>query len=74
MGVIEDITFYLANFQKLSSQIHMQNLFYLLSSAGDPDPDPQDLHVLGPPVPVSQRYGFGSGPFPFLIKVLSGLK
>jgi hypothetical protein len=26
------------------------------------------------PVPFSQRYGSGSGSFPFLIKVLSGLK
>jgi hypothetical protein len=40
------------------------------SSVGDPDPDPQDLHVFGPPGSVSQRYG--SGPFPFLEKVLGG--
>jgi hypothetical protein len=39
---------------------------------GDTDPDPQDLHVFGPPGSISQRYGSGS--FPFLIDVLSGLK
>ncbi len=40
------------------------------------DPDPQDPHVFGPPRSgaISQRYGSGSGSFPFLIKVLSGLK
>jgi hypothetical protein len=38
------------------------------------DPDPQDLHVFGPPGSgsISQRYGSGS--IAFLIKVLSGLK
>jgi hypothetical protein len=45
-----------------------------LSSAGDPDPP-----VFGPPGSgfISERYGSGSGSgssFPFLIKVLSGLK
>jgi hypothetical protein len=40
-----------------------------LRRVGDPDPDP---HVFGPPGSVSQRYGSGS--FPLLIKVLSGLK
>jgi hypothetical protein len=39
----------------------------LYGSVGDPDP-----HVFGPPGSVSQRYG--SGPFPFLLKVLSGPK
>jgi hypothetical protein len=43
----------------------------LLVSVGDPDP-----HVLGPAGSgsgsISQRYGSGS--FPFLINVLSGLK
>jgi hypothetical protein len=40
-----------------------------VSSVGDPDPD-----VFGPPRSgsISQRYGSGS--FPFLINVLSGLK
>ncbi len=40
----------------------------------DPEPDPQDLHVFGPPGygSISQRYGSGS--IPFLINVLSGLK
>jgi hypothetical protein len=46
----------------------------ILASVGDPDPDSQYPHVLGPPGSgsISQRYE--SGPFPFLIKVLSGLK
>jgi hypothetical protein len=52
-------------------------------SVGDPDPepDPQDPHVFGPPGSggsafISQRYGSGSGSrsFPFLIDVLSRLK
>jgi hypothetical protein len=40
------------------------------------DPDLKDPHVFGPPGsgPISQRYGSGSGSFPFPIKVLSGLK
>jgi hypothetical protein len=42
----------------------------------EPDPDPQDPHVCGPPGSgsgsISQRYGSGS--FPFLIKVLSSVK
>jgi hypothetical protein len=45
-----------------------------LGSVGDPDPD--DTHVFGPPGSRSgsiiQRYGSGS--FPFLKKVFSGLK
>jgi hypothetical protein len=45
----------------------------LLTSVGDPDP-----HVFGPPGSgsISQRFGSGSGSgsFPFLINVLSGLK
>ncbi len=52
------------------------NLFppFILSSAGDPDP--QDPHVFRPPGfgSISQTYGSGSGSFPFLIKMLSGLK
>jgi hypothetical protein len=52
----------------------------VMSNVGDPepDPDPQDPHVFGPPVSgsISQSNGTGSGskPFPFLIKVLSGPK
>jgi hypothetical protein len=44
----------------------------LYNSVGNPDP--QDPHVFGPPGSgsISQRYGSGS--FPFLIKVLNGLK
>jgi hypothetical protein len=45
---------------------------------GDPDPYPQDPHVIGPPGfgSTSHRYGsgFGSRSFPFPINVLSGLK
>jgi hypothetical protein len=37
----------------------------LVISVGDPDPDPQDLHVFGPPRSgcrsISQRYGSKSG-------------
>ncbi len=42
----------------------------LPTSVGDPD-----LHVIMPPgsASICQRYGSGSGCFPFLIKVLSGL-
>jgi hypothetical protein len=44
-------------------------------NVGDPD---QDHHVFGPPGSgsISQRYGSGSGSgsFPYLIMVLSGLK
>jgi hypothetical protein len=50
-------------------------------SVGNLDPEPDtDPHVFGPPGSgsISQRYGSGSGArsgsFPFLIKVLSGLK
>ncbi len=41
------------------------------SSVGDPNP-----HLFGPPGfgSIIPRYGSGSGSFPFLIKVLSGLK
>jgi hypothetical protein len=48
-------------------------------SVGDPDPhvyrppDP-DPHVFGPPGSGSIRERYGSGSFPFLIKVLRGLK
>ena len=36
-----------------------------LCSVGDPDPDPQDPHVFGPPGSgsISQRCGSGSFPF-----------
>ncbi len=42
------------------------------TSVGEPDPDPQDPHVFGPPGTgsISQMYGS----CPFLINVLSGLK
>jgi hypothetical protein len=43
------------------------------NSVGDGDPDP---HVFGPPESgsISKGYKSGSGSFPFLIKMLSGLK
>ncbi len=42
----------------------------------EPDPDPQDSRVFGPPGSgsISQRYGSGSGSFPFLIDMLSGIE
>jgi hypothetical protein len=45
-------------------------------SVGEPDPDPQDPRVFGPAGSgsFSQRYGSGSGPSLFFIKILSGLK
>jgi hypothetical protein len=45
------------------------------SSVGNPDPEP-DPHVFGTPGSgsICQRCGSGSGSFPFLINVLSGLK
>ncbi len=39
-------------------------------NVGDPDPEP-DLHVFGPPGSRSISYRYGSGSFPYLIKVLS---
>ncbi len=44
------------------------------SSVGDPDMDPQDPHVIGPPGSGSFSQRYGSRSFPFLKKVLSGLK
>ena len=46
-----------------------------VGSVGDPDPE-RDPHVFGPPGSgfIAQRYGSGSGSFPFLIDVSSGLK
>jgi hypothetical protein len=38
------------------------------------DPDPQNPHVFGPPGSRSINQRYRSGSFPFLIKVLSGLK
>jgi hypothetical protein len=43
----------------------------LFNSVGDPDQDP---HVFEPPGSESISSGYGSGSFPFLIKVLSILK
>jgi hypothetical protein len=52
------------------SKNHCTLLYMLLqakTSVGDPDPDPQDQHVFGPPGSgsrsTSQRYGSGSFPF-----------
>jgi hypothetical protein len=44
-------------------------------SVGDQDPelDPQDPHVFGPLGSGSIIQKYGSGSFPFLIKVLSGI-
>jgi hypothetical protein len=43
-------------------------------SASVGDSDPQDPHVFGPPGSGSTSQRYGSGSFPFLIKVLSGWK
>jgi hypothetical protein len=51
------------------------NQYQILNdSVGDPE-STGDPHVFGPPGPgsISQRYGPGSGSFPFLIEVLSRL-
>jgi hypothetical protein len=65
----------------LPAQTNGKNSFYIIIptlSVGDPDPEPQDPHVFVPPRSgsISQRCGSGSGSgtFPFLINVLSGLK
>jgi hypothetical protein len=57
----------------LSGQ-HTLDHYTVHISIGDQDPVRQDPHVFGPPGSgsISQRYGFGF--FPFLLKVLSGLK
>jgi hypothetical protein len=56
----------------------VKRLDSLSSSVGylDPEPDPHDLHVFGPPGSgfISQSHGSGFGSFPFLVKVLRGLK
>jgi hypothetical protein len=57
-----------------------RSLYIPVISVGDPDPEPdldlQDPHVFRPPGSGSiiQMCGSGSGSFPFLINVLSGLK
>ncbi len=55
----------------LIKMVRIFNIAKLSGSVGDPYP-----HVFGPPGAgsISQRYGSGSGSFPFLIDVLSGLK
>jgi hypothetical protein len=53
------------------------SLYKISTDVVDPDPEP-DPHVFGPPGSgsISQRYGsgYGSGSYPFLLNVLSGLK
>ncbi len=46
----------------------------LILSPNVGDPDPQKPHVFGPPGSGSITQMYGSGSFPFLINVLSGLK
>ncbi len=50
-------------------------MYIINGSVGDPEPDP-DPHVFRPPGSgfISQRYRSGSGSFPCLKDVLSGLK
>jgi hypothetical protein len=47
---------------------------FAVTSVGDPNPDPHDPHFFGPPGSGSLSQRSRSGSFPFLIKVLSGLK
>jgi hypothetical protein len=64
---------------RVCNEESQQNL-NVVNRAGNPEPDPQDLHVFGPSGSgsISQRYGSGSGSrsgsFLFLIKLLSGPK
>jgi hypothetical protein len=48
----------------------------LTSSVGDPDPepDPQDPYLFGPPGSINRRFESGSVSFFFLISVWSELK
>ncbi len=46
----------------------------LTSSVGDPEPDPQDPYVFGPPGSINRRFESGSVSFFFLISVWSELK
>jgi hypothetical protein len=65
----------LKNSIKNISKNNEQSLItYVLGSVADPDPP--DTFVFRPPGSgsISQRYVSGSGSFPFLMKVLSGLK
>jgi hypothetical protein len=55
-------------------QVQYEECPTVSGSVGGPDPDPQDPYVFGPSGSFSQRYVSGSGSFPFLLKVLSGLK
>jgi hypothetical protein len=58
---------------EIKAEINIAQMINNNISVGDPD---LDLHVCGPPGSgsICQRYGSGSGSFPFLLKVLSGLK
>ncbi len=77
MGTLRERWEYLFSILFLKLYLIFSNM---TASVGDPDPepDPQDLHVFWPSGSgsISQRYGSrsGSGSFPFLINVLSGLK
>ncbi len=59
-------------FSSVSDPPSLMRMYCISNSVGDPDPDPQDLYVFGPPGfgsgSISQRYGSGSGSrsFPFL--------
>ncbi len=57
---------------ELQKRLHGRALNSAKASTSVGDMDSQDRHVFGPSGSVSLRYGSGS--FPFLIKVLSGLK
>ncbi len=55
-------------------QVQYEECPTVSGSVGDPDPDQQDPHVFGPPGSGSFSQRYGSGSFPFLIKVLKCLK
>jgi hypothetical protein len=41
----------------------VRQLCLLSSSVAEPNPDPSDPYVFGPPGSISQRYGSGAGSF-----------
>ncbi len=62
---------YLLHAVSWAQSYRMKDGFRILTSVWDPNPDQKHPHVFGPPGSVSQRYGSGS--FPFLIKMLAKL-
>jgi hypothetical protein len=52
-------------------QVQYEECPTVSGSVGYSNPDPQDPHGFGPSGSFSQRYGSGSGPSLFFIKILS---